>query len=104
MRIDIGSGYSYEFWSWSPDRELNPQYAGVPDVDKAGVILYYNEEPIGSVQFDTPEVRAVPGLPQVFWTLHSLDPLHIEPSIQTYDTEGKPNHHGWIRNGKWEGA
>jgi hypothetical protein len=36
------------------------------------------------------------------WELHSIDPLHVEPSIQTNCRN--PNHgsrHGFIREGKW---
>ena len=29
------------------------------------------------------------------WELHSLDPLHVEPSVKT------TSHHGFIRDGKW---
>lgn len=35
------------------------------------------------------------------WELVSLDPLHVEPSIRTTCTN-HPEHHGWIRDGKWE--
>lgn len=37
------------------------------------------------------------------WELHSLDPLHVEPSIQT-TCHDHPAHHGWIRGGRWENA
>jgi hypothetical protein len=51
----------------------------------------------GSVTFDVPEAEGLSG-PR--WTLHSLDPLHIEPSILCR----RCGHHGWIRNGRWENA
>jgi hypothetical protein len=38
------------------------------------------------------------------WTLHSLDPLHVEPSIQTHCHNHPEGHHGFIRNGRWEDA
>ena len=47
----------------------------------------------GSVTFDVPGAEGLPG-PR--WTLHSLDPLHIEPSILC-----SCGHHGWIRGGRW---
>lgn len=37
------------------------------------------------------------------WELRSLDPLHVEPSIQT-NCPDHPKHHGWIRDGRWENA
>lgn len=39
--------------------------------------------------------------PGATWTLHSLDPLHVEPSIQTNCHKHVPSHHGWIREGRW---
>lgn len=113
-RIDLGHGFSYSFFSWSPDRELNPQYEGVADVEHAGVILFFKDpadasdaEPysVGGPWFDTPETRAIPGFPKRnFWTLVSEEPLHLEPSIQTYayvEGEHVPEHHGFIREGRW---
>lgn len=35
------------------------------------------------------------------WELHSLDPLHVEPSVAC---RTHPHHHGWIREGKWVSA
>lgn len=41
------------------------------------------------------------------WELHSLDPLHIEPSVRTssrrFNVTGKGphEHHGFIREGRW---
>lgn len=51
----------------------------------------------GSVTFDVPEAEGIAG-PR--WTLHSLDPLHVEPSVLCR----RCGHHGWIRNGQWESA
>jgi hypothetical protein len=49
----------------------------------------------GSVTFDMPENEGMSG-PR--WTLHSLDPLHIEPSVLC----GRCGWHGFVRNGRWE--
>jgi hypothetical protein len=35
------------------------------------------------------------------WELHSIFPLHVEPSIAC---RTHPEHHGWIRNDRWEQA
>lgn len=104
--IDLGSGFSCDITGWHPDRELNPQYEGIPDVEQMGLIIYREGSGVGHVYFDLPEVRAT-GVKGPFWTLVSLDPLHIEPSIQMYeykDGEHVPSYHGFIRNGKWESA
>lgn len=47
----------------------------------------------GSVTFDVPEAEGLRG-PR--WTVHSMDPLHIEPSVLC-----SCGHHGWIRGGAW---
>lgn len=48
----------------------------------------------GGVIFDVPGNEDE----KVRWTLHSIDPLHIEPSVAC----GSCGHHGFIRNGQWE--
>jgi hypothetical protein len=42
-----------------------------------------------------------PGEEGPVWQLVSLDPLHVEPSVQCHT---HPEHHGWIRDGRWEFA
>jgi len=37
--------------------------------------------------------------PIAMWTVHSLDPLHLEPSLKC-----SCGHHGFIREGKWQPA
>jgi hypothetical protein len=37
------------------------------------------------------------------WDLVSLDPLHVEPSIETR-CHSHPTAHGWIRDGRWTDA
>lgn len=100
---DLGHGFSFSFTSWQPNRELNPQYEGIPDVEKCGVLIFKDGEAVSSIYFDTPEVRRIPGT-RHFWRLVSLDPLHVEPSLQMYDKAGKPSHHGFIRGGQWSYA
>lgn len=48
----------------------------------------------GQVVFDVP---AAEGLSGPRWTLHSLEPLHVEPSVLCRGC----GHHGWVRNGAW---
>jgi hypothetical protein len=37
--IDLGHGHTLRYVGWHPDRELNPQYDGTPDVEKWGAIV-----------------------------------------------------------------
>lgn len=105
---DLGSGFFYTFFIWDPDRKLNPQYKDVPRVDPAGILIWRRIDDkmraIGAVNFDIPVMRQV-APKQTYWDLISLNPLHIEPSIQMYESDGKtPSYHGWIREGKWVSA
>lgn len=99
--FDLGCGFTYSFFGWTPDRELNPQYEGIADVEKAGINIWKDGELVDSCAFNTPEVNAIPGMRDVKWQLVCLDPLHIEPSIQMYGDDRKPTHHGFIRGGRW---
>lgn len=108
--IDIGEGFSYTFFGWDPDRDLNPQYDGIPSIEKAGVVIFKDGAGVASCTFDTPETQGHPvRQDRPVWQLLSLEPLHIEPSIQMYlyDKDKKElvkSHHGYIRNGRWVNA
>ena len=121
--IHLGHGVYMRWLTFAPDRQLNPQYADLPDNDRTGIIVGHlhadgrcarhttpegcksNPQwcaPIceGAVLFDTPENRTGdPNRP--LWQVHSLDPLHIEPSILRSSDEGGCGLHGFIRGGKW---
>jgi len=32
--LDLGDSHSAEWYGWNPDRELNPQFSHLPDVEK----------------------------------------------------------------------
>lgn len=88
------------YHAWMPDRELNPQYAHLPDVQKFGcVIRHYKDDGTmceGCVTFDGPVQREL--VPQDHrWTVESWQPLSLYPSIVC----GACGDHGWIREGKW---
>jgi hypothetical protein len=97
---DIGHGVAYVFTAWAPDRELNPQHDGVPDVDRFG-LLYRHAAPDGSecggsVTFDSETARKIaPKTPK--WTVESWEPLTLSPSLLCNGC----GHHGWIKNGRW---
>lgn len=63
---------------------------------------------MSGVNYDTPEVAAHDIPPNKRWQLHSLEPLHVEPSILCNAPSGpdgaKCADHGFIRDGRWEGA
>jgi hypothetical protein len=91
------------FYVWKPDRELNPQYEGIPDLDPAGVIIDHprldNGEPCsGAVNFYSEAHKEISfGNKRITWTVESLDPLTISPSVLCRGC----GDHGFIRDGRW---
>lgn len=94
---DLGGGYSYRFLAWSPDRKLNPQFheSTHPDVEKCGIIMTCPHGN-GGIHF------IIPGHPlfQDGWTVISLDPLTLTPSLDRKEC----GCHGFITDGKWISA
>jgi hypothetical protein len=105
---DLGEGHSLQFMAWSPDRELNPQYAHLPDVEKFGAIVGHRLRDgdanaacvqrgrcwaaitfSGPVQQEIEHGRAV-------WDVASWDPLTITPSLLCHCGD-----HGFITGGRW---
>lgn len=100
--LDLGSGYYLTFVGWSPDRKLNPQYKGVPDVERIGAKVTCPHGNAGGLMFKQTD----PAYEGVFqdsnwWEVKSWEPLHIEPSIQFLSPSCC---HGFIREGKWINA
>lgn len=102
--IDLGGGYSAVFVCWKPDRALNPQYDGVPDVERWGLIITCPHGE-GAITFDGEVQRKLePNRPR--WTVESWEPLTLSPSIQRRklpDGTGCECH-GFIRQGRWVSA
>lgn len=99
-RVDFGSGHTGEFVQWAPDRELNPQYAGIPDVTRYGMTIYHTNpagEPCAGFTTFASDVqrRIEPNRPNT-WTVESWDPLTISPSVLC-----SCGDHGFIRGGRW---
>jgi hypothetical protein len=99
--IDLGDNHCLKFVSWYPDRELNPQYDGIPDVEKWGArVLHLSDKSEtgkceGFITFDGEVQR------QVFaavakWQVQSWEPLTVSPSLLC-----SCGDHGYIREGKW---
>lgn len=105
LNVDIGHNHSYELTCWSPDRDLNPQYKDVPDIDPLGAIVHHldKRDPskmcMSGVYFDLPNVRAVIDS-DYCWQVESLEPLSISPSLLCTDC----GDHGFIKNGRWINA
>jgi hypothetical protein len=125
---DLGDGVYFRWLAFAPDRNLNPQYAHLPDNDRTGIIVgHFHPEGVcaahrdlnwqlnggcntdpelctnrceGGVLFDTPENHRGTSDPPL-WQVISLDPLHIEPSILMTPGKGGCGLHGFIRDGRW---
>lgn len=101
-RYDLGGGFSYRYFRYH-------------DIEQAGVTVWFKNRAVGACWFDFPHVRASLPLSEGaddrrFWTVVDQNPLHLEPSIQTYSyvpaTNGQParfepEFHGYIRGGVW---
>jgi hypothetical protein len=96
---DIGHGHKIRWASWRPDRELNPQYADLPDVEHAALSVYHltpdGKPCVGGVVPDScPDHLRGPNRPT--WTIERLDPLTLSPSLLCVCGD-----HGFIRDGRW---
>jgi hypothetical protein len=100
--VDIGDNHFYRFTEWSPNRELNPQHAHLPDVNPCGAIVYHLHRVTGSlcissIMFDIPAIREAWNGNGSFWTVDSLEPLTVSPSLLCREC----GDHGFIRGGRW---
>lgn len=100
--IDLGHDHHARKFGWHPDRDLNPQFEGIPDVDFAGVAVAHPKighkgEWCVSAAHIKGAIEAVLGSNIPVWDLVSEDPLHVEPSLLCRTC----GDHGWIRNGLW---
>ncbi len=96
---DLGHGHIVEFTSWRPDRELNPQYKDIPDVERYGLLIKHptpeGNPCMGSVVFDSPAAAKISPNSAV-WQVEAWDLLTLSPSILC-----SCGDHGWIREGHW---
>lgn len=104
--IDFGSGVVGTFTCWEPDRDLNPQYADTPDVDRWGLILTHPDarDPAkrcsSGITFDGPvQARLQPHTPR--WTVLGMEPLTLQPSVLCSPSKGGCGLHGYITAGLW---
>lgn len=102
--MDLGHGHTGSWVSWAPDRNLNPQYQGLPDVERYGLLIKHatpdGNPCVGSVAFDTEEIRAINEKimtrKQALWQVESWAPLTLSPSILC-----SCGDHGYVRDGRW---
>ena len=97
--LDLGHGHTLRFTHWAPERDLNPQYDGIPDIDPVGAIIDHPKADgttcSGSVLFDSPAVAQLfKGSPR--WTVECLQPLTLSPSVAC-----SCGDHGFVKDGKW---
>jgi hypothetical protein len=99
--MDFGNGVTGSWTCWKPDRELNPQYADVPDVERYGLIISHPRDDApdgrctGAVTFaGEVQQRLEPHRP--CWQVVQWEPLTLEPSILC-----ECGFHGYIREGRW---
>lgn len=99
--IDLGDDHTLSFTSWHPDRELNPQYVDLPDVERVGAIVSHVNRGTGErcwsgITFDGSVTRLV--FPDnARWQVASEDPLTLSPSLLCRVC----GDHGFIREGRW---
>ncbi|MGE5827236.1 MAG: DUF6527 family protein [Micromonosporaceae bacterium] len=105
---DLGDGHTLRFVAWAPDRALNPQYDGIPDVERWGAIIAHPAGPTpivpshlasgqceGMVTFDG-EVQRQLSADRPRWTVESWEPLTLSPSVLCACGD-----HGFVRDGRW---
>lgn len=97
---DLGHGVRYSFAGWSPDRELNPQFAHLPDVERYMVLLEHqcgDRRVANGCTLDSEVSRELDPDPRPRWEVVSWEPLTLNPSILCLSCQ----LHGWIRDGRW---
>lgn len=97
--FDLGDDHWAEFEQWAPDRELNPQSAHLPDVEKYGLRIYHHNQDgkwcAGFVTFAGDVQREV-APNAATWDVQSWNPLTLSPSVLC-----SCGDHGFIREGRW---
>jgi hypothetical protein len=104
--IDLGHGHTLRWTVWKPDRELNPQYEGIPDLEKCTGIIAHPLRPDDEQCRDlgycrgafTPESETTRRLfpEQALWQVSCWEPLTVSPSILCHCGD-----HGFIQGGCW---
>lgn len=97
--LDLGDSHYLNFYSWNPDRELNPQWKDTPDIDKCGATIEHltpaGKKCIGSVMFNGPGQDVV-FYNRTKWTVENWEPLTLSPSVLC-----SCGDHGFVKEGRW---
>jgi hypothetical protein len=100
--LQLGPDRGLWFIGWYPDRELNPQYVHLPDVEKfTAVISHPRADGKGGicwsgVNLDGPVQREILKGEHI-WKVESWEPLTLSPSLLCREC----GDHGFVRKGKW---
>jgi len=118
---DLGLDHSYKFLIWGPDFDIAENAAKwghlsilIKQQPIVGAIVRhrcpnyheYAADPerdgwhAGAIHFKT-ELTVAAAWEGPKWDVHSWQPLHIEPSLQSHYP---CSDHGFIRGGRWERA
>jgi hypothetical protein len=86
--------------AFQPDRDVNPQYADLPDMPKYAAIIEHPAAGGGRCESVVTFASVVadrlsPELPK--WTMIQEDPLTLDLSVEC----ACGNFHGHVKNGKW---
>lgn len=111
--IHFGNDHYGQWVSWAPDRELNPQYGNLPDVEKWGMIIHHltpwGDACMGMITLEGP-IQKLLEPSRSMWQVYSIVPgqEHFEPSVLCRalhiledGTRRECLDHGFIRNGRW---
>ena len=94
--IDIGLEHYIRYFSWAPHRDLNPQYADLPDLLHAGIIMRHvkvdGSDCEAALFFDNEVTQRQ--WPR--WSVEATEPLTLSPSVLC-----DCGDHGFIRSGRW---
>jgi hypothetical protein len=93
--VDLGNDHHLSYFGWAPDRDLNPQYEGVPDVERYGASIKHGDCEAAVIFDGDVQRRLEPNRGR--WTVESWEPLTISPSVLCR----RCGDHGFIRQGKW---
>jgi hypothetical protein len=109
--IDLGNGHMLRYVAWGPDRDLNPLYNGIPDVERYGAIISHPTRPDdprqacvdagrcqGSITFASDVQRTVQPAATT-WNVANWEPLTLSPSLLCHCGD-----HGFITAGLWVDA
>lgn len=97
--FELGHGHIGNYFSWAPDRELNPKYKDMPDIERYGLLIKHSTPEgnpcMGSVVFNSPAAKKIePG--KDYWEVEDWHSLTLSPSILC-----SCGDHGWIKQGRW---